>query len=450
MIEKKFLKAIKDFGLISKNDRILVAFSGGVDSAVLVELLLKLKERLKISDISLAHLNHSLRGKESDEDEKFCINFAQERGLVIYTKKVDVKKLAKENKMSVEEAARSVRYSFLKKILKEKNYTKLATGHHLSDLVETMILWFIQGNRKGIKGFKPREDIIIRPMYYIKKDEISGYAERNQIPYRVDLTNFKTDILRNRIRHNIIPQLRSINPSLEKSMLTESLLLQMDDDYLNAESKRFSQLFLTEKIKLSEIKNIPQALLYRLFTEWIYRITGIYPSYTKILNILYILNKKGEKKLNLGKGYILIKSYDYLFIQAQGKKKEIFYKIKVGDQIFIKEAGIVLKSYLTDKVDKRRLKDEKNFVCFDIREEKPEFIIRSRKEGDRFLPFGRKTEKKLKDLFIEMKIPRHMRDTIPLLEFRNKILWVIGYKRSGHYPIDEKTEKMICFEIKEV
>ncbi|SNZ07790.1 tRNA(Ile)-lysidine synthase [Persephonella hydrogeniphila] len=450
MVEKKFLKAIKDFDLISENDRILVAFSGGIDSTVLTELLLKLKKTLKISEIALAHLNHSLRGKESDKDEEFCKKFAQERNLHIYTKKVDVKELAKKNKLSVEEAARIVRYSFFEEIIKEKNYNKLATGHHLSDLVETMLLWFVQGNRKGIKGFKPRENNIIRPMYYIKKEEISDYAEKNKIPYRVDRTNFKTDILRNKIRHNIIPELKNINPSLEKSMLVESLLLQIDDDYLIKESGRFSQLFLTEKIKLSDIKGIHRALLYRLLIEWIYRITGSYPSYKKVLDILDILDKEGEKKLNLGKGYILIKSYDYLLIETQKKRSEIFYKMKAGEEILIKEAGIILKSYITDRIDAGKLKDERRVVCFDIGEENPEFTVRSRKEGDKFLPFGRKTEKKLKDIFIELKIPRYMRDTIPLLEFRNKILWVIGYKRSGYYPITEKTEKMICFEIKEV
>ncbi len=450
MVEKKFLKAVKEFKLIQKNDRILVAFSGGVDSAVLVQLLIKLKDTLKISEIALAHLNHSLRGKEADRDQEFCKQFARKKDLQIFSEKIDVKEVARKEKLSIEEAARKVRYEFLRKIKKKEGFDKIATGHHLSDLVETMILWFIQGNRKGIKGFKPKDNGIIRPLYYITKDEINSYAEINNIPHTVDRTNFKTDILRNKLRLNVIPLLKEINPSLEKSMLTESQLLQLDDDFLELESKKFSQKFPSKEIKFSQIKKLHEAVLYRALIHWIKRETGIYPSYRKIINILRIIKKKGEKRINLGKGFILIKTYSGLIIETEEKKGQIFYKIKPGEEILIKEAGILVKSFVSDKIDWNKMKDEKKFVCFDIGEENPEFVIRNRKEGDKFLPFGKKTEKKLKDIMIDLKIPKFMRDTIPLLEFRNKILWVIGHKRSGYYPVNEKSKKVICFEIKEV
>ncbi|WP_293445404.1 tRNA lysidine(34) synthetase TilS [Persephonella sp.] len=450
MVEKKFLKAVKEFELIQKNDRLLVAFSGGVDSVVLAYLLLKLKNTLKISEIALAHLNHSLRGKESDKDQEFCQQFAKEKGLRIFSEKVNVKKVAKKEDLSIEEAARKVRYEFLRKIKEKEGFNKIATGHHLSDLIETMILWFIQGNKKGIKGFRPKDSSLIRPLYYITKDEIISYAEKNKLPYTVDKTNFKTDILRNKLRLNVIPLIKEINPSVEKSMLIESQLLQFDDDYLEMESVRFSQKFPSKEIKFSQIKNLHEALLYRILINWIKRETGIYPSYRKVLEILKTLKKKGEKRISLGKGYVLIKTYSGLIIETERKSCQIFYKIKPGEEILIKEAGIMLKSFITEKVNWRKMEDEKRFVCFDISEENPEFIIRNRKEGDKFLPFGKKTEKKLKDILIDLKIPKYMRDTIPLLEFRNKILWVIGHKRSGYYPVDEKSKKVICFEIKEV
>jgi len=452
VVEKKFLKAIKDFSLINKNDSILIGFSGGVDSTVLTSLLLKFKDTLGVSKLGIAHLNHSLRDKESDRDEEFSRNFAASHNLPFFSRKTDIKKLAKKEGLSVEEAARKARYAFLNEIAEREGFNKITTGHHLSDLVETMLLWFIQGNRKGIKGFKPKENNIIRPLYYITKPQIEQYAEENNIPYIVDISNLSTDIPRNMLRHEVIPVLKKLNPSLEDSMLVESFLLQMDDDFLEKEAEVFSQKFPKNFIKLSEIKDLPDALKYRVLINWIYKNTGVYPSYKKVITALRIINKEGEKQLNLGRGYILIKSYEYILIDRTKKKEPIEYKIKPGEEIYLKESGIILKCYITDKdkIGMEKLKEEKKIACFDIGEAEPLFVVRSRKKGDTFLPFGHKSEKKLKDIFIQLKIPRFMRDTIPLVEFRNKILWIVGYKRSGHYPVSDKTEKMVCFEIKEV
>lgn len=450
MVEKKFLKAIKDFNLFQKGDSVLIAFSGGVDSTVLATLLIKFKDYLGIDRISLAHMNHSLR-EEADRDQEFCENFAKEKNIEIYTQKINVKKFAEANSMSIEEASRVLRYKFLKEIAEKKDFTKIATGHHLSDLIETMILWFIQGNVKGIKGFRVKENNIVRPLYYLTKEEIQNYASQEKIRYVVDKSNFETAFLRNKIRHYIIPKLKEINPSLEKSMLIEALFIQLDDAFLSKKSEEVSQKFLNKKIKLDKIKKLPKSILYRAIADWIYRETGTYPSYKKLLEILKVLEKAGEKRISLNKNYELIKSYTELIILPKRKTKKFEYKIKPGEEIYIKEAGVIIKSYTREFSNMEILKkDEKKFVCFDIREENPEFIIRSRKPGDRFLPFGKHSEKKLKDIMIELKIPQYMRDTIPILEFRNKILWLIGYKRSGYYPISDKTKKMICFEIKEV
>jgi len=450
MIENKFIKCIKDFNLIEKNEKVLIAISGGVDSVVLTHLFVKFKNYLNISEIVLAHLNHKLRGKDSYKDEIFCINLAKNLGLKIYTKRLDIRKISKQEKSSIEEIGRRERYKFLNYIAKKLNIEKIATAHHLSDLAETMVLWFIQGNRKGLKGFRPKEKNIIRPMLYVKKEEIENYAKENNIDYRLDITNLSTEYLRNKIRHNIIPALKDINKNLENSLFRLSYFLDLDEQFLEEESDKLMNIFSDIKLDLKQLKIYPKAILYRFFQKWIYQNTGIYPSYLQIYQILNILEKYGTKKIKLDKETEIIKEYDFLYLKKVEKAEKFYYQIKIGDEIFIKEHNFYIKSFKAESIDIDKMKDEKRVVCFDIDEENPVFEIRTRQEGDRFLPFGRKTEKKLKDILIDMKIPKAIREKIPILVYNNKILWIIGYKRSGYFPVKENSKNVICFEIKEV
>jgi len=449
MIEKKFLKAVEDFYLIQPKDKILIAFSGGPDSVVLSFLLKKFQAYFKIEKISLAHLNHSLR-EESDKDEEFCKDFGQKYDIPIFTKKVDVKSVAKKEKKSIEEAGREERYKFFKEIMEKENFNKLATAHHLSDLVETLFLWFIQGNKKGLKGFKPNEENIIRPLYYIKKEELLEYCHKNDLPHVIDKSNFDKRYLRNKVRLDLIPIAKEINHSLEESLLRLSFFQSLDEDFLEIYSKDILKS-LQEKdyIDLNYLNTIHEAVKYRVITNWIYEKTGIYPSYQNILNILKLLKMGGTKALHLQENLQLTKEYDKLYLNYTQKVEKSYkeYKLKIGQTIFIKEQGISLTAFKPTEKDLEEMKKSKCIECFDI--DTDEFTVRFRKEGDRFLPFGMKREKKLKDVFIDLKIPKNMRNSIPLLVFGDKILWIVGYKRSAYYPVTENSQNLICFKVKE-
>lgn len=445
-VEKKFLQCIKDFNLISENDKILVAYSTGADSSALAFLLTKLKEYLKIGKIALAYLNHSIR-KESDEEEIFAKQFAEKLGVEVFTKKVNIPYLSKKEKKSIEQKAREERYRFFTEILQEEGFNKIATGHHLSDLAETMVLWFIQGNKKGMIGFKPKEGSIIRPLYYLKKKEIFEYVKENRIPYREDITNKSVDYLRNKVRIEIIPELKKINNSLENSLMVLSNLAFVDEEFFSLQIEKFN--FEEKTLNLS---GIPDAIYYRVLDKWIYHQINCKISYNQIWQL--IKNRKKRKyKLKICKNYYLIKENEIYILKIERKKEKVnyYYEIKAGDEVLVKEANTKIKSYITDIKNLSDIKNEKKIVCFDIGkiDKDTKFIIRNRKKGDRFKPFG-SSEKKLKDVMIDLKIPADMRDSIPLVVFQDKILWVAGYKRSAYFPINEKSKNVICFEIKEV
>lgn len=215
---EKFIQKIEEYNLIEENDRILVAVSGGVDSSVLLNLLAKIREYFKFS-IFCATVDHGIR-KESKEEVKFVYNMARSLNVECFIKEFDVPLYAKENKLSIEEAARKLRYKFLNEIAKKINANKVATAHNLNDLAETVLFRLARGTGPfGIYGMKPRNGNIIRPLLFFERKEIEQFATENKIPFVVDKTNFDTKYTRNFIRHKIIPIFKEINPLFEQAVL---------------------------------------------------------------------------------------------------------------------------------------------------------------------------------------------------------------------------------------
>ena len=210
----KKIKEIKNRNLISENDKILIAFSGGPDSMFLYYILKTLQKEYNLK-ISLIYINHNLRD-DVDNDIKIVTNFAKENGVKLYVKKINVKKYAKDNKKSIELAARELRYEMINKTLMEIGYNKIATGHNLDDNVETLVFRLIRGTSiKGLKGIPIKRGNIIRPILHFEKTEIIKFLDEKKVKYVIDYTNFENDYTRNYIRNEIFPMFFNVNSNFK-------------------------------------------------------------------------------------------------------------------------------------------------------------------------------------------------------------------------------------------
>ncbi|MEW6655721.1 MAG: tRNA lysidine(34) synthetase TilS [Aquificota bacterium] len=253
--------------LIPKGARLLVAFSGGVDSVALALALLELKEFLGIGRLALAHINHGIRGEEAFRDEAFCVEFAKRKGLEIFVKRLEID----TKRGNLEARARELRYQALEEIRREEGFDLIATAHHLNDLVETILLWLVRGSgREGLLGFEEKEGNVIRPLYLTKREEIEDFVRLNGEEWVEDSTNYNLKIARNLIRHKIVPELKKLNLKLEESFLRLREILKDEEEVLEsltqeAISKVFNGIELNRKAFLSLPIAIQRRVIYKVY-----------------------------------------------------------------------------------------------------------------------------------------------------------------------------------------
>ncbi len=238
-VDALFEKAVDDFGMLDGVNKLVVALSGGSDSVVLLRKLFEISESNGIIIIA-AHVNHMIRGKEADSDEEFCRDLCRQLGIVIEVLRADVPLLAKERKKGIEETARDVRYTFFRSVKDKYGADKIAVAHNSDDLAETLIFNIARGaGLKGLSAIKPSRDDIIRPLIYCAKTDIVDYCKIHSYQFVIDSSNADDAYTRNRIRHDIIPVLKEINPSFVNSAIRLALSASEDSDYLFRESAKY-------------------------------------------------------------------------------------------------------------------------------------------------------------------------------------------------------------------
>lgn len=426
---EQILEKIKKEKLIENEDRIVLGFSGGPDSVFLLEFLNYAKDFFNLK-IVLAHINHMLRGDNSDGDEKFCTEVGKKLNLPVYIKKVDVNEYAKINSIGLEEAGREIRYEFFNEILYKTSSNKIAIAHNIDDQIENFLFRLIRGTSlDGLEGISSRKNII-RPINEISKKDILEYLSRKNIKYRVDETNLINDFTRNSIRLDLIPFIeKRYNNKFRKKIYNLITDIKDVNEILQIDMKKY-EILLDNQIVLDSkrIKLEKRYIQRKIINEYLKK-QDIYISREKILDIIELLNRTGSKILHLSKKKILKKEYDYFWVEEILKNKiesnqciletTIPFNIKIGNYC--------LEAVEDNKIDKNNNEFLTNLDKDDI------ITIRTRKAGDKIKPIGMNSYKKIKDIFINERVPKDERDLIPLLFKDNELIWIAGIKKSENF-----------------
>lgn len=461
MFVEKVKKTIKKYRMLESGDRVIVGVSGGPDSMALLYALNQIKEKYNLV-LKVAHLNHGFRGEEAQREAQFVEEMAQKLELPFEVKAFDVPAYKKKSSLSSQEAARVIRYQFLEDVRKKFNAKKIALGHNANDQAETLMMWLLRGTGvKGLSGIPPvREGGIIRPLIETTREEIEVYLKEREIPFVIDSSNQKTDYLRNRLRHELLPLLEEhYNPQLVKSLVQTASILRREDEYLENIAKDLLKEIVVSKDSRSVVIDskgllaLPSVIQMRCVRGVLEQVKGDLRriSSTHIYDIIKIVsNDKPHRVLKLPEGIRVEKSYNHLTVTLHQTAPPPFYYqfTSLPDQVSIEEIGREMRFETLEGGN--HLIDKENFDLAYLDEGKVlmPLTIRNAKPGDRFQPLGMKGEKKIKDFFIDEKVPLKERKRIPMLFFGDLLGWVGGMRINHRLRVTKGTRKILRIEIK--
>jgi len=448
----KVSQYIREHNLITPGDLVLVGVSGGPDSMALLHILSQLRPGLNFQ-LVVAHLNHGLR-PEAAAEEKFVLDYCQTVQIPFYSRRLDVQEIAASEKKSLEETGRDCRYQYFAELTAKLGATRIATAHHRDDNAETVLLNIIRGSGiKGLRGIRPVNRIIIRPLLCLTKNEIKSYLAENSIGYCIDLSNYSTDFLRNRIRHNLLPMLeQDYNPRIVEGLNQLADIAAAENDVMETETARYWEQSAikqeTDEIILDAqyILQLHPAFQRRVIMKTLYTIQGENSwDATDIKLVTNLLNKPGStRRLHLKQGLYVKKIYGHIvFTRKIFRNTHFSYKVTVPGQVCIKETG---KSYSFRLFKREDFNPQAGDLYLDYDKIQGELYLRSRQPGDVFCPRGMQGTKKIKDFFIDLKVPWVKRDQVPLLVAEQKIYAILGFRIAQEVAVDETTTRILLIQ----
>ncbi|MFQ5962701.1 MAG: tRNA lysidine(34) synthetase TilS [Candidatus Scalinduaceae bacterium] len=479
-LEKQIVNVIRNYNLFSANDRLLLGVSGGPDSVALLSLVFNLnRTNNNCSELFIAHLNHLLRGEESEQDEQFVKYLSKRFKLPIIVERRDINEVARKQKLSLEEAARKERYKFLENAAQKVGANIIAVGHTADDNAETILHRIIRGaGILGLNGIRPKRKLtsfstidLVRPLLFSWRKDIIAYLKEMNLAYKIDSTNLEKDKFRSRIRVELIPLLeKNYNPCIKKSLVKLAEITTQNYDFLNSHTdslfkktslnrQETDKVFKEVILDIPNLKKIPVILQQIIIRKAMVRLNiplkkfG-FKNYKNTLDLIKHKRKLISKDI---KGYLNIRIDDNK-LRLTNKKYHIEEK-PVLEEVKLQVPGVTKLDEMKYKV-KMEIREIKNGFLEELKRSKTKYVeavdfnkinipltVRMRRQGDKFWPLGSGGTKKLKNFFIDNKIPRMERNTVPIVTMNGQPIWVVGWRIDNRVKITKETKKLLIMKV---
>jgi tRNA(Ile)-lysidine synthase len=459
-MELQVRRTLRKFSMVAPGDHVLVAVSGGADSTALLHCLHRLAPRLHLS-LTVAHLNHRIRGREADEDEDFVRRMSADLNLPFVSEAVDLKRQAAETKQNLEDLARRKRYEFLRRTARNVGAGKIAVGHTLDDQAETVLFRFIRGSGvEGLSAIHPVVDgLILRPLLECPREQVLTYLRRLGIPYREDSSNADLKYSRNRIRRELIPYLqKNLNPRLVWTLGREAELAREISDFLQSQAKEHFQT-LSRPIddgiafEIKELLRIHPALQRQVvrcaLKEALGTLRRIGASHIESIVSLCAGGKTG-RSVRLPLGASAVRQFDRLLILAEEPSvaRPFHYEWAVPGRCIVPEIGRIFTATKCSAPGLRTIKEVCSTRAFVEPAGLPGVLtIRSRLAGDRY---GGSGHRKVKKMLIDRKIPVRVRSTLPMVVAGNDVIWIPGFRPARNYEARPESANCLMLECEEM
>jgi len=431
---QQFRQFISDNRLFSGKDKILAAVSGGMDSVALCSLF-----RQAGINFGIAHCNFLLRGSESDADEEFVRQLASEYGVNFYTRSFETSEYARAKGISIQMAARDLRYAWFDELIKTEGYSSVATAHHLDDQSETFFINLLRGSGlSGIHGILPKQGNIVRPMLFATREEIDDFVRDNRLPYREDSSNKSRKYLRNRLRHELMPVLMNIDPAFSHKLNQTMLHIRGIEDILNQKVNEVSERIVIKKqdqfqVEISKIKELNP------FETWTYLILQPFGFSAAVVNEVVEAMEGISGKMFFSQTHRLVKDREILIIEPLANLNPAQLQYFIGEDTPEITRPFPMEFSSMPVAETLEMLHNPAFACLDAGKLKYPLTLRLWQKGDRFIPFGMKGWKKVSDFLTDLKLPVPEKEKTWLMLSAGDVVWIVGKRIDDRFRISKQT-----------